>query len=646
MDENERGQYRIFSGMLGGFERCLAVALPLLGVAFILHLPDSLLGISVLMQQYVALFLAATLLLVFMGVPASRSAPRDRWPWYDILLAVTACLACLYVVGFYPNLILGLGQTTLLKSVLGAVILVCVLEATRRVAGWTLTIVVLVFVFYAKFTNLFPSFLYGQPLSWARLLNYVYLGADAVFGSIIAIAATTVLAFVLFGQFLSGSGGSTFLISLAHGVMGRYRGGPAKVAVVASGLFGMISGSAVANVVSTGIITIPMMKRTGYPPYFAGAVEAAASTGGSIMPPVMGAAAFLMAQFLGIPYASVALAAFIPAVLYYLGIFIQVDLRAAKVGLRGLEHSMIPSIKNTLAQGWIFVVPMVVLVYALLVLYLPAELAAMYSVASLLVVATLRKESRVALAKVLEMLEGAGWALLDIGIVCAVVGFVVGLVSVTGLAFSLPQALVSLAGGNIYILLLLTAGITVIMGMGLPITASYALMAVIAVPALAQLGVQPLAAHLFVLYFAAMSFITPPVALAAYAAASVAGAPMLQTGWQAVRLAISAYLVPFVFIFHPPLLAMGSAGSVITSFIFTAIGVVALAMALEGYVFRMLGLPERVLLGAAGILMILPEMISTLVGLVVIVAIVMLEFIRRKQVSSVVFNETRAEGQG
>lgn len=642
MDENERGQYRIFFGMLGGFERCLAVALPLLGVAFTLHLPDSLLGISVLMQQYVALFLAAALLLVFMGVPATRSAPRDRWPWYDILLAVTGCLACLYVVGFYPTLILGLGQTTLLKSVLGAVILVCVLEATRRVAGWTLTIVVLVFMFYAKFTNLFPGFLYGQPLSWARLFNYVYLGADAVFGSILAIAATTVLAFILFGQFLSGTGGSTFLINLAQGLMGRYRGGPAKVAVVASGLFGMISGSAVANVVSTGVITIPMMKRTGYPPYFAGAVEATASTGGSIMPPVMGAAAFLMAQFLDVSYASVAVAAFIPALLYYLGVFVQVDLRAAKIGLKGLERAMIPSIKNTLAQGWIFIVPMVVLIYAMLVLYLPAELAAMYSVASLLIVAVVRKESRRALAKIPEMLESAGWALLDIGIVCAVVGFVVGLVSVTGLAFSLPQALVSLAGGNIYILLLLTAGITVIMGMGLPITASYALMAVIAAPALVRMGIAPVAAHMFVLYFAAMSFITPPVALAAYAAASLAGAPMMQTGWQAVRLAIAAYLVPFVFVFHLPLLAVGSAVSIITAFATTAIGVVALAMGLEGYIFLKLTIVQRVLLGVAGLLIILPEMVSTVVGVIIVGAIVGAEAFRRKRIKAAALNTVQS----
>lgn len=618
-------RYRKLPGTLGIVQRVLAISLPVIAVAYILRLPEHLFHQAVLVQQYVALFLAIVLLLTYLSVPLGCDRNKRGVPWYDVLLGVSGAIASLYLAVTYPKLLFVLGIPTVFRAVLGVIVLVTVLEGVRRMTGWTLVIVVAVFILYARYTHIFPGFLAGQDVQWLRLLNYIYAGADSLFGFALAIGATTVFSFILFGQFLTATGGGNFFFEVANALMGRYRGGPAKVAVVASGLFGTISGSAVANVVSTGVVTIPLMKRLGYSPVFAGAVEAAASTGGSIMPPVMGASAFLMAEFLGIPYGQVALAALIPAVMYYLGIFVQVDLRAAKTGLKGLDVSSLPSIKRALQEGWPFAIPILVLIYTLLIMYLPAEVSALYAIVALLVVLALRKETRTVFTKLLSILESAGWSVLEIILICGAVGFVIGLVSISGLAFSLPQFLLRISGDNLMLLLVITAVAAVILGMGLPVTASYVMLSVLMTPALVKMNVMPLAAHLFVIYFSVMSFVTPPVAVAAYAAASVAKAPMMPTAWQAVRLGISAYLVPFISVYHYPLLAQGNFGTVILSALWTALGVFAIAAAIEGYLWRQIGPVQRAVLVIGGLLMILPELYTTITGAILVGVVLVTE---------------------
>ncbi|HEY5572998.1 MAG TPA: TRAP transporter fused permease subunit, partial [Anaerolineales bacterium] len=406
-------------------------------------------------------------------------------------------------------------------------------------------VIVLLFFFYAHYAFLFPGALYGQGVPWSRLVNYLYLDPNSLFGVALQVAATVVFSFVFFGQFLFSTGGGLYFTEGALALFGRYRGGPAKVSVVASSLFGTMSGSAVANVVVDGPITIPMMIRTGYRPEVAAAVEAVASTGGQIMPPVMGAAAFLMATFLGISYTQVALAALLPALLYYISLFIQVDLQAARYGLRGLSKEELPNFKHILSQGWLFLFPISVLVYVLFFTGLEAEVAGLYATGAVFLVSFLKKASRVTFRKLLIILEKTGESLLEIAVVSAVAGLIIGIVALTGLGFTFSRAVVSMAGGNFFLLLVLAAVAAGILGMGMTVTAAYILVVILVAPALVQLGIDPLTAHMFVFYFAVLSFLTPPVCLAVYAAAAIGGTNLLRTAFQAMRLAIVAYVVPF-----------------------------------------------------------------------------------------------------
>jgi TRAP transporter 4TM/12TM fusion protein len=615
-------------GALRRLETAIGLAAPIVALVAILDVPLFLSGVSLFTQQYLGLFWGLISALVFLTVPASKKQLQAGARWYDLILAGASLCAGVYVAVCYPQLLRTLGVINTRTVILGIAAVVVVLESTRRLTGWILVVIVAAFIFYARFADIFPGPLEARPLSWSRLVSQLYLGADFLYGTPLRITVLVVFGFVLFGQFLFATGAGDFFVRLAEGAMGRQRGGPAKVAVVASSLFGTISGSAVSNVASTGIVTIPLMKKIGYPPVFAAAVEAVSSTGGCIMPPVMGAAAFIMAEFVGVPYATVVIAAIVPAVLYYLGDFMQVHLRAVKMGLEGLPPEKIPPLGKTLRQGWFFLIPVAVLVYTLFILYLPAQISALAATAALLVVAAARKDSRPALAftKMIAAFRSVTKSMLEITVVCAAAGFIVGIISYTGLGFSLSAMLAQLGSNNLLLLAVLTAGVSTILGMGMPVAATYLLLAALVAPAMVKLGVEPLLAHLFIFYFGTFSFLTPPVCVAVYAASSIADSPVMATALQSVKLAIAGYLVPFIFLYKPGLAFQGSARNIVWAIFDGVLGTVLLASAAEGQFLLPAHLLERIALATAGILFFVPGWETRVAGFVIAAAILLFQW--------------------
>jgi len=596
-----------------------------MGIVSILNLPLYV-GLSFYLQQYLAIFFSLVMALVFLLVPARKKMAMDKLPWYDALLAILSLIIGFYLAIFYKEIVVELGLLIPIRVALGVVAVFLVLEATRRLIGWPFLIIVISFIFYALFTSLFPGVLYGKSIPWPRLANYLYLDPQGILGTAIEVVATVVFGFVLFGQTLFRTGGGQFFIDAALSLLGRFRGGPAKVSILSSSLFGTISGSAVANVMVDGWFTIPLMKANGFKDYTASAVEAVASTGGQIMPPVMGAAAFLMATFLGIPYAKVAISAALPAILYYVALYIQVDLIAVKDGLRGLTPESLPSFKNVIKKGWPFFISILILIYLLFISALNADKAALYSAASVFIVSFFQRETRPNLKTLISILRDTGEGMLEVGVICAAAGLIIGIVSITGLGFTFSSALVSISGGSTFVLLILAAAGAIILGMGMTVTAAYLLMVVLIAPALTTMGMAPLNAHLFVFYFAVMSFLTPPVCLAVYAAASIGKADMLKTGYQAIRLAIAAYIVPFIFAYHPALLLQGTFLEVLEAVVTALIGIGLVAISVEGYLFRPLGWIKRILICGGGILSLIPGWRTDLLGLAIALPVVFWEW--------------------
>jgi TRAP transporter 4TM/12TM fusion protein len=599
-------------------EQALCVLIVALGLTAVFDLPGKWLGLSIFRQQYLGAFWGLVSCFAFLTYPAAKGKAIR---WYDYALSAVSLALGLYIAYWYSDILDTIGLLSTSRTLFAAAAVLLVLEATRRVAGWPLVLIVVAFLLYGRFGNYMPGMLATSGLSWERLANQLFYGTDFMLGAPLRIAVLVVFGFILFGQVLFATGGGEVFLKLAQATMGRYRGGPAKTAVVASAFFGSISGSAVANVASTGVITIPLMKRTGYTPQFAGAVEAVASTGGAIMPPVMGAAAFVMTEFLGISYAAVVTAALLPALAFYATLLVQVHLRALGVGLQGLPPNEVPPTWPVLREGWAYLVPIVVLLGAIFIADKDAVVAALYATAVNLVLAALMPDARRHLRPraLLALCVDLARAMVQITIVCAAAGFVVGLVSFTGLGVSLAQSLVGAAGGNLLLLALFTAAASLVLGMGMPATACYILVAVLMAPALVAAGVTPLLAHLFVFYFGNLSFLTPPVALAAYAAASIAGCRFGATCWQAIRLALAGFIVPFIFIYKPGMALLGDGPHIVGAVFDAAVAVVLLAAALEGYLMGRLAWWSRLLLGAAALLMFFPGWDTRLAGLAIAV---------------------------
>ncbi len=603
---------RRHGGVLGIAEKVLLISIPIMGSIFILYIPQRL-GIRVWVEQYLAVFLGLTLFTTFLTTPATRSAPAKKLPWYDAVLCILTVAVSGYVTINWPDIVDTGGIITGARVVLGVASIGLLLEATRRFFGWTLVVLVIIFILYALFTDLFPGPLYGRSIPWRRLSVSLFLDKSALFGITLNVAATVVLAFVVFGQLLFATGGGKGIIDLTLTVFGRMKGGAAKVPVVASGAFGSLSGIAVANVYATGQLTIPLMKRYKIEPHVAGAIEAVASTGGLILPPVMGVVAFIMATFLNITYAEVCIAAALPAILYYLALYIQVDRFVARKGYARLPAEERPSIK--INECWIFIVPIVILIYTLFFMGLEAEACALYAAGTVLVVSMFRKANRLTFRKFAFALEASGQGILEISVVCGIAGFIIGVVMFTGLGFSLTQVLVELCRGNLFLLLIFSAIMCIILGMGMPIVTVYIITAIIVAPVLSSLGVSDLAAHMFVYYWGMLSFLTPPIMLSVFAASTLAQANAWATARLGMRLGIAAYIVPFVFIYDPGLLAQGSLFGIVISALTALLGIGMVAIALEGYILRNLKWIQKILLVLGGMALLVPSGIANLMGL-------------------------------
>jgi len=583
----------------------------------------SRLGLMIYTEQ----FLAAVLALVFFIAYARRGRP---------VLAAAGLAIGAWLTLRYPVLQADVLSHPAEALIVSVVLLALLLDVCRRTAGFPLTLVFAFFFAYGLAGHLLPGALQTKHVSLARLLPYLALDTSSMLGSALIIACSTVLLFMFFGRLLQACGGAQFFNDVSMALFGRYRGGPGKVEVCASALFGTISGSAVANTMSTGIITIPNMKRFGYPATMAGAIEAVSSTGGQIMPPVMGAAAFLMADTLQMRYAAIAIAAIVPAALYYFSVFLQVDYEAARRGIGGLDPAVLPRFRSVLAAGWPFLIPFVVMFDCMLQLNLEAEPSVLIGAATLLPFGFARGYGGVRLSwrAILEAFAGTGRESVDIVVICAVAGCVIGLLNITGLALGLSLSLVKIGEHSVPVLLVVVAVISVILGMGLPTTGVYLLVAVLAAPALVKLGVPPLSAHMFVFFYGCLSMITPPVAMAAYAAAHIAGANPMRVGWAACKLGWPAFVLPFLFVTSPALLLIGQAGDVVASVITAVIGVWLVSAALSGHLIRALGAGRRALYAVCGLVLLVPTDafsgagVMNLIAAVAAVALIGLEWRR------------------
>jgi TRAP transporter 4TM/12TM fusion protein len=519
----------------------------------------------------------------------------------------------------------------------GVVILLLVLEMTRRTIGWPLVLVCLTFLLYAFLGPHIPGVMYHSGYSIRRIVEYMFFTMEGIYGMPIAVASTYVYLFVLFGVFLSKSGGGDFLIDVAKAIAGKASGGPAKVAIFASGFMGMISGSAVGNVVTTGTITIPMMKRAGFKPVFAGAVEAVASTGGQIMPPLMGVAAFLLAEVTGIPYSKVAISSLFPAILYFLSLYMVIHFSSKKQDIKALTDD-IPNIGPVLRQGGQFLLPPLVLIYLLIRGY-PMIQIALWTIILTWLVSFVRSNTRMSLSKLLDALESGARNAIIVSTACAAAGIVIGGISLTAVGGKLISIVASQAHLNIIFTLLLTMIVCIVLGMGMPAPAAYLITAVLTAPILVSLGLPLLPAHLFCLYFAIISFITPPVAVAAYAAAGISGGQLSKTGWTALRLGLCGFIIPFAFVYKPSLLLLSSWHDVVFGIVTAIVGILYITAGMIGYFTEDINSwVERVLCILGGILLIVyPHWLGAVIGFIAGLLVLMSPVVKRRVSLKILF---------
>lgn len=605
-ERQERGPTGLSPAIRRSIADVLAILLTLTTICWALSVPRYL-GLGFYPQQFFAAILALVLPIAFLELPARRLSSRTVVPWYDVVLALIAFASVAWIAVGYPQFVLQIFAKPAAVWIPGIIITLLTLECLRRSTGWALVLIICTFLAYALFGDLMPGRLQGRAQNWQLLAGYMALDSNGILGLPISVAATVVVAFILFGTLLGITGGSNFFTDAAMLGMGRFRGGSMKIAVLASGLFGSISGSAVANVVGTGVVTIPMIKRDGYPGHKAAAIEAVASTGGQLMPPVMGASAFLMAEFLAIPYSDIVAAALVPAILYYVALFIQADLDAARMGIRPVPKSEIPA-GRTVLRGLHFILAFAVLIWLLFWKGYQPERAALWS-AVVLIATSLAigyRGNRPTLRAIFGSLSRCGHSVVEIILISAASGLVIGVLNVTGLSFNLTYLLVQIGGNNAFILLTLSAIVCIILGMGLPTLGVYVLLAALVAPALIEVGIDPIAAHLYVLYFGMMSMITPPIAIAAFAAASLAKAPAMATGWAAMKFGWVAYIIPLLFVFSPTLLLHGETWEIMLAVTTAGVGVWLVSIALAGYFAGHLASGVRVLFALTGLLALIP----------------------------------------
>ena len=570
--------------------------------------------VGYIIWQYVSFGQVSAALFICLGLALAWTAVGGRpWAmrWIDLVAAVVSLALCAYLAWRYEALTY---EIALLPSdgIIGsAILLLLVLEATRRSSGGVLVGMILVLAVYVFVGPHLPGSFATRPVSPARLITYLGLDTNGMIGVILSVAVLIVIPFTLMGQVLGRTGGSTYFADLAMSAMGRFRGGAAKIAVFGSALFGMISGAAVSNVMAVGIVTIPLMARSGFTPTRAAAIESVGSTGGQLMPPVMGAAAFIMAEFLQVSYGTVCIAATIPAILYYAALFMHVDLEAAKRRIGAAQVADVPRFLDVLRSGWHFPIPIAFLIITIAypeVFQIPIERSAIYATFILIALSMTfgYRGHRVSPRQMLRAVLDTGRASLDILLIGAAAGLVVGSLNVSGISFGLTLQLIALSGGSLFVLLLLTAVISIILGMGMPTVSVYVLTASLLAPAIIKLGVTPMAAHMYVMYFGMLSMITPPVAIAAYAAANIARVSGWTTGWTAVVVGWSTFFIPFLFVTEPTLLMSGTWTAILWDFARNMLGIFTGTAAVVGYGFGLLPLSMRIAFGAAALAILIP----------------------------------------
>jgi TRAP transporter 4TM/12TM fusion protein len=573
-------------------------------VGWVLDLPRRLFGVGLYTEQVLAISLGLALALIFIS---GKAKPN----WFDWIAAALALAICSTIALRYEAITFEIALLPPDQVVGAAILCLLVMEATRRSAGGVLVIIILVISAYVFIGPHMPGDFATRSVSLPRLIVYLGLDTNGMIGIILHVALLIVVPFTLMGQVLGRTGGANYFADLAMSAMGRFRGGAAKIAVVGSALFGMISGAAVSNVVAVGIVTIPLMARSGFSPVRAAAIESVGSTGGQLMPPVMGAAAFIMAEFLQVPYGAVVIAAIIPSVLYYAALFMHVDLEAAKHRIGAAQVADAPKFTEVLLSGWHFPIPLVFLVVTIAypeVFQIPIERSAVYATGLLIVLSMTfgYRGHRVSARDMLRAVLDTGRAALDIVLIGAAAGMVVGALSISGISFGLTLQLIELSHGSLFVLLLLTAIISIILGMGMPTVSVYVLTATLLAPSLVKLGVIPMAAHMYVMYFGMLSMITPPVAIAAYAAANIARVSGWTTGWTAVIVGWSTFFIPFLFVLEPSLLMQGPGALIAWQFARNILGIFVGTAAIVGFGFTPLALPIRIAFGAAALAILIP----------------------------------------
>ena len=574
-------------------------------------------------------FMGMIILMGFLIYPAKKGTQKVNYmPWYDIVMMVVGSAAFFYFT-FNAETIVNQGtRFEWYQIAIGVVGILALIEVTRRCVGMPILIVAGFFILYAMIYGLTNPDFFLRLRYFIRNLFYT---KEGIFSTPVNVCSKYIVVFIIFGAFLERTGISNFFIELANCVAGRFAGGPAKVAVISSALCGMVSGSSVGNTVTTGSVTIPMMKKTGYDPEFAGAVEAASSTGGQIMPPIMGAAAFLMADFVGVPYSSIIGRAILPAILYFTGIFISVHLEAKRLNLSGIPKEKLPKMSHLLKKIYLLL-PLVMLVIWVSGNYMTMQKAASYAIVLSIVVSLFDKENRITPHKVLDALVAGGKSTITVGAACGVAGIIAGTITMTGLANDLINAIVGIAGDRLIIALVLTMLCCIVLGMGVPTTANYCIMAATTAPILIRMGVPIMAAHFFVFYFGIVADITPPVALAAYAGSAIAKSKPMKTAFNASKLAIAVFIVPYMFCYTPAMLLIDTTPLRVVQIAITAfIGVFAVASALEGYCFARMHMITRIVIAAGGLMLIHPALLTDVIGIAVVVAILVFNRVVEKK---------------
>ena len=578
-------------------------------------------------------FMAFIIFLGFLVFPAKKGQQKtNHIPWYDIVMMIAGTGAFLYFTFNALTIIQQGTNFTWYQILIGIVGILALAEVCRRSVGLPILCVAAFFIVYALIWGL------ANPSFWGRLnytVRYLFYSKEGIFSTPVNVCSKFIVVFIIFGAFLERTGIADFFINISNAVVGGFSGGPAKVAVVASALEGMVSGSSVANTVGSGSVTIPLMKKTGYKPEFAGAAEAAASTGGQIMPPIMGAAAFLMADYVQQPYSVIAVKAILPAILYFTGIFVAVHLEAKKLGLRGLTKEELPKLKPLLKQVYLLL-PLAVLIYLVGTSQRSIQYAAAIAIVVAIVVTLFNKEYRITPKRLLEALAAGGQGTITVAAACGVAGIVAGTITMTGLANMIINGIVALAGDHVIIALFLTMICCIVLGMGVPTTANYCIMASTCAPILIRMGIPAVAAHFFVFYFGIVADLTPPVALAAYAGAAIAQANPMKTALTATKLAIAAFIVPYIFALNPALLFIDTtAVEVITICVTSFIGIFAISAALEGYLFQHMTWPQRVLSACGGLMLIDPGLLTDVVGVALVGVVVVMQYVTRGKAANI-----------